>query len=661
MQTIIKKMEDPVNIKKSLRFVFACFLFFVIWRGSNLAAYAGMLSDNATQTAEAAKDDVTKDDAGKDETEGLEPVEPEVKVLMIGNSFTKRNNGDVGMILQELAKANHKNLKVRVVANNGAYLSYYAFWTEAYKTYFDRMMSAFKRETYDYIIFQDYTKAGIEQYENEMLPSARQLMTYIRAYQPKAQVLLYETAGYSNGTSTNVDGTKRMLSIEEFQERTLYAYTRLQNHLGVKMLPAGMKVFHSSCVHPAINMIDTDLKHPSYAGYYFVAACFYHEIYGEKPTVKSTDLSGCNLYDVQLSMLNSLIRDKITISKSELQLSIGKGAQLWAAVDAPTAGGVLYWKSLNPEIATVNSNTGYVTGVGEGATAVIAKTTTGLMAVCNVTIENTVIPQLSFGKNFYQVNLGDRIRLTPRVRNGKEGDSYKWTSSNTKVAKVSADGTVTACKMGKAVIKVRYNSSSSASASYTLYVSGQKPEKLTAKITRVSSNGGKIRLSWNKVAEATQYRIYRFNSNTRQYEYIGASKGTAYTDSTAKINKKYYYKVSAVSGHILTETELSEKVDMTIPGTVKIKVTATSKKYVKITWKKNSKANGYTVYRASSKGGKYKKIATIGTNKRVYYYDRSVKKGKTYYYRVKTYRKEAKKVYYSAYSNTIKGKAETKK
>ena len=62
-------------------------------------------------------------------------------------------------------------------------------------------------------------------------------------------------------------------------------------------------------------------------------------------------------------------------------------------------------------------------------------------------------------------------------------------------------------------------------------------------------------------------------------------------------------------------------------------------KGIKITWNKkaNIKCNKYEVWRATSKNGKYVKVATT---KNKYYTDKSkkLKKGKRYYYKIVGYR-----------------------
>lgn len=73
----------------------------------------------------------------------------------------------------------------------------------------------------------------------------------------------------------------------------------------------------------------------------------------------------------------------------------------------------------------------------------------------------------------------------------------------------------------------------------------------------------------------------------------------------------------------------SKSKKLPAPKTVKVSISGTSN--VKVSWTKTSKAKKYTIYRATSKSGKYKKI---GTTKSVSYTDKKTSKGKTYYYKV---------------------------
>lgn len=76
-------------------------------------------------------------------------------------------------------------------------------------------------------------------------------------------------------------------------------------------------------------------------------------------------------------------------------------------------------------------------------------------------------------------------------------------------------------------------------------------------------------------------------------------------------------------------------------------VTQTSAGNVQIKWSELSEADGYCISRATSADGEYSRIAVVDN---LSYVDKSVKKGKTYYYRVRGY------MYYKYGSGTVNGK-----
>lgn len=90
----------------------------------------------------------------------------------------------------------------------------------------------------------------------------------------------------------------------------------------------------------------------------------------------------------------------------------------------------------------------------------------------------------------------------------------------------------------------------------------------------------------------------------------------------------------------------------------KTKVTSVKKRGSKIVlkWKKISSCDRYEVYRANAKNGTYNKIATVKGKKKCTYTDKKAKKGKKYYYKVKTCKKVKGKIYKSDFSNVKKGK-----
>ena len=68
-----------------------------------------------------------------------------------------------------------------------------------------------------------------------------------------------------------------------------------------------------------------------------------------------------------------------------------------------------------------------------------------------------------------------------------------------------------------------------------------------------------------------------------------------------------------------------------------IKVKALTKHRAKVTWKKVSGITGYKVYRTTKKAGNYKLVKTVKKVGTVKYTDKKLKKGKKYFYKVRTY------------------------
>lgn len=60
-------------------------------------------------------------------------------------------------------------------------------------------------------------------------------------------------------------------------------------------------------------------------------------------------------------------------------------------------------------------------------------------------------------------------------------------------------------------------------------------------------SSSQINLSWEPVSSATQYYIYRANSFSGTYTYIGVSDTPSYINAGLKANTRYYYKVQTIT------------------------------------------------------------------------------------------------------------------
>lgn len=77
--------------------------------------------------------------------------------------------------------------------------------------------------------------------------------------------------------------------------------------------------------------------------------------------------------------------------------------------------------------------------------------------------------------------------------------------------------------------------------------SHRKPAKVTTRYARATA-GGSVTVGWKKASRASQYQVYRADTNGGSYRYIAtvSSKARSYRDSGLQKGKRYYYKVRAV-------------------------------------------------------------------------------------------------------------------
>lgn len=238
---------------------------------------------------------------------------------------------------------------------------------------------------------------------------------------------------------------------------------------------------------------------------------------------------------------------------------------------------------------------------------------------------------------------GKAIKPAVTVKNGTNkmtlNKDYKVSySSNTKVG--TATVTVTFINNYKGTIKKTFKI---------------VPPKVTLN-TQSKFTSNSITLSWKKVSNVSGYEIYRSATKNGTFKKVATVSGykTTYMQKSLSAGKRYYYKVRAFKtvGTTKVYGDFSNKISsVTKTKATTVKLTTTSKKAV-ISWSKVSGAQGYEVYMASSKNGTYKKIGTKGSSV-VKMTKTGLTSGKTYYFKVKSYKLVAGKKAYSDYS-TVK-------
>ena len=169
--------------------------------------------------------------------------------------------------------------------------------------------------------------------------------------------------------------------------------------------------------------------------------------------------------------------------------------------------------------------------------------------------------------------------------------------------------------------------------------------KLSATIKTTSAT-----LKWSEVEGAKKYKIYKYDSKTKEYKYLKTTTKTSSKISKLKSASTYKFKVKAYSknGKLLDTTKICTV--KTKPVTPTLKAKSKTKGTVTISWSKVKNAKGYQIYYSSSKNGKYKKLGTYTANKKT----AKLKTGKTYYIKVRSYYKKSDKAIYSSFSKPKK-------
>ncbi len=167
--------------------------------------------------------------------------------------------------------------------------------------------------------------------------------------------------------------------------------------------------------------------------------------------------------------------------------------------------------------------------------------------------------------------------------------------------------------------------------------------KVKVAVSKVTYNT--VTLSWEARDGATGYEVYRSAKKASGYKKVAMVTGTTYKDTKLKTGKKYYYKVRAISND--KQSNFSEVLTgKPVLAKPVVKITK-GKKCATITYGKVKGAEGYEIYRSTKKKKGYKKV---DTTKKVRYKNKKLKSKKTYYYKVRAYRKVDGKKVYSSFS-----------
>jgi hypothetical protein len=200
---------------------------------------------------------------------------------------------------------------------------------------------------------------------------------------------------------------------------------------------------------------------------------------------------------------------------------------------------------------------------------------------------------------------------------------------------------------GKYSVKVLFDGEYLGERNLTFTIKPKAPTNLSA-----TQDTKSIKLSWSKSTGVTGYQVYKYDSKTKKYVKVTSTSKTSASISKLSSGTSYKFRVRAykkVSGGYIYSSYVYITT-ATKPAVPTLKVSSTAKTKATLSWTNVSGESGYQIYYSTDKSGDYKKLTNVGADKTKSTATK-LKSGKTYYFKVRAYKKVDGKTIYGSFSS----------
>ncbi|MGN0688416.1 MAG: Ig-like domain-containing protein [Oscillospiraceae bacterium] len=272
-------------------------------------------------------------------------------------------------------------------------------------------------------------------------------------------------------------------------------------------------------------------------------------------------------------------------------------------------------------------------GNGEGGISLTPRT-----AMTDALCSSLVVAQaVTLNKTELVLKPNSTYKLTAAVTpSNADIKAVTWSSSNSKVASVSSDGTVKAVSKGQAVITATAVNGVKASCTVTVSIPVSS-FSVTPSKSKTLSVGGSFTFT---------AKIYPTNAVDKTLIYKSSNTSVATVSSSGKVKAvSPGYATITITAKSNPDKVRTVKVYVR-PAKTKITTRKATEDGILLKWSSVKGADGYTVYRRTSANGTGKALAVISAGEATTYLDASAESGKTYYYYVKPFIKvNGQKIY----------------
>lgn len=199
------------------------------------------------------------------------------KALFIGNSYTGVNN--LPQMIADVATSTGCSLIFDSNTPGGYTLQRHS--TNA------TSLAKIALGDWDYVVLQEqsqYPSFPISQVEMEVFPYARFLDSVVNAENPCAETVFYMTWGRKNGDASNCASWPPVCTYSGMDSLLNLRYKMMADSNNAIVSPVGAVWKYIRQNFPSINLYQPDGSHPSVAGTYAAACCFFTVFFRKDPT-----------------------------------------------------------------------------------------------------------------------------------------------------------------------------------------------------------------------------------------------------------------------------------------------------------------------------------------------------------------------------------------
>ncbi len=221
------------------------------------------------------------------------------KVLFLGNSYTYVN--DLPLMISDIAASAGDNLTYDSNTPGGYTLQLHSTNSTS--------VSKIAQGNWDYVVLQEQSQLPSfpdSQVNTDVYPYAHILDSLITAANPCTETVFFMTWGRKNGDATNCANWPPVCTYEGMDSLLSLRYRIMADSNNAILSPAGAVWKYIRQNYPLIDLYQSDESHPSVAGTYAAACCFYTVLFRKDPLLitYNSSLSPSDASDIRNAVKN---------------------------------------------------------------------------------------------------------------------------------------------------------------------------------------------------------------------------------------------------------------------------------------------------------------------------------------------------------------------